>query len=154
MDDAGIVCGFERLGDLSRDRQRLVERQRTARDELRQILALDELHDQGAHLADFLEAVQLRDMRMVEGGERAGFAREARRAIGIARDRFRKNLQRDVALEPGIARAIHLAHPAGAERRNNFVVTDAGPGGNGHVRPLSRGCDRSTTPNGRYRITI
>ena len=35
MDDAGVVRGFERIGDLPRDRQRLVERKRSAGDELR-----------------------------------------------------------------------------------------------------------------------
>ena len=44
MDDPLLVRGFERLGDLLRDRQRLVERDRAARDPLRQILALDEFH--------------------------------------------------------------------------------------------------------------
>ena len=34
MDDALLVRGFERLGDLPRDRQRFVERQRPARDAL------------------------------------------------------------------------------------------------------------------------
>ena len=44
MDDALLVRGFERVGDLLRDRQRFVERDRAARDALRQILALDEFH--------------------------------------------------------------------------------------------------------------
>ena len=46
MDDALLVRGFERLGDLPRDGQRLVERDRPARDALGQVFALDELHDQ------------------------------------------------------------------------------------------------------------
>ena len=48
MDDALLVRGFQRLGDLLRDRQRVGERDRAARDVRGQILALDELHDQGA----------------------------------------------------------------------------------------------------------
>ena len=42
--------GFERLGDLPRDRQRLVERHRPARDVRREILALDELHHERSPL--------------------------------------------------------------------------------------------------------
>jgi hypothetical protein len=34
MDDALLVCGFQRLGDLLRDRQCLVEWNRAARDAL------------------------------------------------------------------------------------------------------------------------
>ena len=48
MDDALLVRGFQGRRDLLRDRQRVGERHRTARDVHRQILALDELHDQGA----------------------------------------------------------------------------------------------------------
>ena len=47
MDDPLLVRGFERLGDLLRDRQRFVERDRAARDALRQIVALDEFHHEG-----------------------------------------------------------------------------------------------------------
>jgi hypothetical protein len=66
MDDALFVRGFQRLGDLSRDRQCLVERNRTACDALRQILALDEFHHEGVRSTGFLEAVDRRDVRMIE----------------------------------------------------------------------------------------
>ena len=45
-----------------RDRQRLVERDRAARDPLRQVLALDQFHHERAHAAGFFEAVDLRDV--------------------------------------------------------------------------------------------
>jgi hypothetical protein len=48
MDDALLMRGFERLRDLLRDRQRLVEWNRATRDALRQILAFDEFHHQRA----------------------------------------------------------------------------------------------------------
>ena len=48
VDDALLVRRFERLGDLLRDRQRLVERNRATRDALRQIVALDEFHHERA----------------------------------------------------------------------------------------------------------
>ena len=44
MNDALLVRGFERLGDLPRDRERLVERERPARDAVGERLALDQLH--------------------------------------------------------------------------------------------------------------
>ena len=43
-----LVRRFERLRDLFRDGQRFVERDRAAGDPLREILALDQLHDEGA----------------------------------------------------------------------------------------------------------
>ena len=43
-----------------------------------------------------------------------------------------EHLDRDVALQPGVARAIHLAHPAGADRGDHFVRTEPGAGREGH----------------------
>ena len=40
MNDTLFVCGFQRLGDLARNRQRFIERERTARDAHCQILTL------------------------------------------------------------------------------------------------------------------
>ena len=83
MDDALLVRGFERVGDLPRDRQRLVERGSGPGDAIReQGLALDQLHHQRAPRR-FLEAVDLRDVRMIERGEQARLALEARQALGI-----------------------------------------------------------------------
>ena len=41
-----LVRRFERVRDLSRDRQRFVDRNRAPRDALREILAFDQLHHQ------------------------------------------------------------------------------------------------------------
>ena len=48
-------------------------------------------------------------------GERLRFAREPREPFGIAGERVGQDLDRDVAIELRIARAIHLAHAAGAD---------------------------------------
>ena len=78
-----LVRGFERLGHLFRDRQRLVDRDGAARDALREILALDELHHERADAGRFLDAVQLRDVGMIERGERLRLALEPHEAIGV-----------------------------------------------------------------------
>jgi WD40 repeat protein len=70
MDDALLVRRFERLSDLSRDRHHVVDRQRTACDQLRQILAFDELH----HERVVFDAVDVCDMWMVERGQHFGLA--------------------------------------------------------------------------------
>jgi hypothetical protein len=86
-----IVCSFESLRDLPRDRQRLVEWHRAARESLRQILARDQLHRQEIDWQAVierrhLEAVDVGDVGMIEGGEEPGFAFEAGDAIGVLRD--------------------------------------------------------------------
>ena len=48
MNDAVLVRGFERLGDLLRDRQRLVERNRPLRDAVGERRSLDQLHHERA----------------------------------------------------------------------------------------------------------
>ena len=74
--------------------------------------------------ARVLEAVNRGDVRMVQRGQHLGFAPEPREPIRIERERFGQDLQRDVAIQLCVARAIHLAHPACAERRLNFVGTE------------------------------
>ena len=46
--------------------------------------ALDQLEDQRGHAIGFFQAVDRADVRMVERGEQARFAREARRRSGSA----------------------------------------------------------------------
>ena len=66
-----------------------------------------------------------RDVRMVQRGEHFGFALEARQPLGIGGDGRRQDLDGDVALQLGVAGAIDLAHAANAERRDDFVGTEA-----------------------------
>ena len=47
--------------------------------------------------------------------DRARFALELRAAVGAVAGGRRQNLDRDIAPEPYVARAMDLAHPAGAE---------------------------------------
>ena len=67
------------------------------------------------------DAVDLRDVRMIERRERPGFAVESRDAVGVASDQLGKDFQRDVAAEPGVARAKHLPHAAFAEFGNDSI---------------------------------
>lgn len=83
MHDALLVGRFERFGDLPRDRQGLVDRNRAARSPLRQILALDELHDESVRASGLLEPVDGRNVRMVERRERPRLALEADQALGV-----------------------------------------------------------------------
>ena len=83
MNDTGVMCGFKRFGDLPPNWQRLVERKGPARDALREILALDELHDERQRVRRFFEAVDLCDVWMIQRGERPRFTFEAGDAFRI-----------------------------------------------------------------------
>ena len=144
VNDVLIVRRFERVGQLARDRQRVDLQRAAARrrgtalrtapgDDRRQRRAVDELHDQRQAAAGVLDAVDLRDVRMVQRGEDLGFALEARQPFLIGSEGRGKDLDRNAALQPGIARAVDLAHSAGAEQRVDVVDADAGAWGERHA---------------------
>ena len=58
---------------------------------------------------------------MIERGKDLRFTCEAREAFRIVRETVRQDFQRDVAPELRVARPVDLAHPAGAEQRQNLV---------------------------------
>ena len=68
MDNPLLMSGLERFRDLPRDRERLDDWQSRwmGRDPVRQRLALDELHHDRARTVIFLDAVDVRDIRMIE----------------------------------------------------------------------------------------
>jgi hypothetical protein len=125
MHDARLVSCGESVGDLTRDPERLWQRNRSASDAIRQRLSVDELEHEGSDAAAFFEPVDRGDVRMLERGEHARLALEAGEPVGIAGEDFRENLQRDVAFEPRIAREIDFAHAARTDQRLNTINADA-----------------------------
>ena len=128
MDDPLLVRRFERLGDLLRDGQRLAERDRARAMRCDKVLALDEFHHDRTHAATFFEAVDVRDVRVIECRERLRFACEPREPVGVAGERIGQDFHRDIAIELRIARAEYLAHPAGADAGDDFVDAEARAG--------------------------
>jgi hypothetical protein len=76
--------------------------------------------------------VDAADVRVIEGRERLGFTLKARDTFGIVGERFGKDLDRDVAIKPRIARALHLTHAARAERGKDFVRPESSADGKRH----------------------
>ena len=69
---------------------------------------LDEFHHQRTHTPRGFQAVNVRDVRVIQRGEDLGFALKARQAIRIRREEIRQDFQGDVAVEVPIAGAVHL----------------------------------------------
>jgi hypothetical protein len=84
MDDPLFVRRFERLRDLFRDRPRLVERNRAARDPLREILAVDEFHHERGGAVALFEAKDPGDVRMVQRREHFRLALETGEPIVVS----------------------------------------------------------------------
>ena len=109
---------------MPRDRHCDVQRHRSARDVRGQVLPLNEFHRKGSD-GGLFEPVDLGDVRMVQRGERPRLAREAGQLFRTRGKRRRQDLDRDVAIERRVARAVDLAHPARTERADDFVGTQA-----------------------------
>ena len=77
------------------------------------------------------DPVDRADVRMVERREHPRFALEAGQPVGIRGEGTRQNLERDVAPELRVARAIHLAHAARPEQCLDLIDADASPGQHG-----------------------
>ena len=65
------------------------------------------------------------DVGMRERSDGLRFALEAGAPLRVVRERRRQDLDGDVAAQPRVFRAIHLAHAAGADRGDDFIRTEA-----------------------------
>ena len=83
---------------------------------LRQILALDQFHDQGRRRPRSLPGRRCAAMfGWFSDASDFGFALEAGEPVGVGGERRRQDLDRDLALQLRVGRAIDLAHAAGAD---------------------------------------
>ncbi len=131
VDNSFFVGDVEGLGDLPRDAQRVTNGQpralrpltRNIREGLRERLPVHELENQEPDAFGFLEAVDRADVRMIQRGEHPRLPLEAREPLGVARERVRQELDRDIALELRVARAVHLTHAARTEQGLHLIHT-------------------------------
>ena len=138
--DALLVRRRETLRHARRVLGGLAHAERPVAQPRAQRLALEQLrHD--VELVAVLARVEDRDdVGVRERRDRLGFGLEARQRVGVVDEVLRQHLDRDVALEPRIARAVHLAHPAGAERRQDLVRAEALAGSERHEAPFRPSC--------------
>jgi hypothetical protein len=124
LDDPALVCRRQRIGNLSRDRPRAGERHAAwclGRDDVGKRPAVDELHHQRAYAARVLEAVDLRDVRVIEGREHLRLALDS----------------------------VDLAHPTRPDGGKDLVNAQTGTGTEDHVSvaELISGAIRTSFPH-------
>jgi len=152
MDDPLLVRPLERIGDLGRVAQHLLRRQRAALQALGQRLALEQLHHEVVDPVLGPHVVERANVGMVEAGDGAGLALEALPERGVGSEVGGKDLDRDGALEPRVARAVDLAHPTRPQRREDLVGPEAGPRREGQDWLRFLGVDGTTAgPEGASR---
>ena len=135
VDDPVFVCRFERLRDLSRDRERLLERHESAGDPPGQVFTLDELHHKGRDAVGVFQSIDGRDVRMIQRGKDFSFALKAGQPVRVPRQRRREDLDGDLPFQFRIRRAIDLAHPPRSQRGEDLVRADARAWGEGQGSP-------------------
>ena len=111
--------------DLHRDRQHLRDRERAALDPLLERFPFEQLLDQVRHALERADVVDVEDVGMGERRGRLRLALEPPKALGVLGELRRQHLDRDVAAEAGVARPVHLAHAARADRGDDLIGAEA-----------------------------
>jgi hypothetical protein len=152
MNDAVLVRGFKRQGDLPRDRNRFIDGKRSTMQSIGKCFAVNQFKHQRRRRRGLLETVDVGDVWMIEGGQHLRFARKALNAIGISGNSRQQHLDGYIAMQSRVSRAIDLPHAAGTESRNNLIRTDPRAGRERNAasisdvigNPATAGTDNST----------
>jgi hypothetical protein len=135
---AALVRVLEPLSDLPGKQQCFPNGKRSLLDPFGQPKPFDEFHDQGAGAIRFFQSAKRRNVGMIEQGKDFGLALEANHAVRIAGERLWEDFQRHVTAKARVPRAIHLTHPASANRAQDLVGSQPSSGGQGHLAILRR----------------
>ena len=109
MSDPLAVGAVERVRDLNRAADRLVERERALLQSLRNRLTLQILHYEVVRSVLVANVKQRANMRMAERRDRTRFAFEPITKLRISREGFRQDLDRDGAIESLVSRARYTS---------------------------------------------
>ena len=119
----GVVIAAARA---FRDLERVVDRNRAPLEALPELLALHQLEDEERLAIDLLEAVDGRDVGMVQGREQVGLTSEALQALTVLGQFGGEHLDGHLPVQVEVGGPIHLAHPSRAERGGHAVVRERG----------------------------
>jgi hypothetical protein len=120
VEDPGAVRLVERGGDIGGITQRLIERQRPARESRSERLPLDILHDEVFDVPFAAHVVNHADVGMIEARDGPRFALEPRTQSRIGEQVRQEDLDGDGPVQPRVAGLVDLPHPAGPERRDDL----------------------------------
>ena len=126
-----LVCRLKSFGNLFRNGQRLIDRDRALGNSIGEGRSFDQFHDERADAVRVFDAVDVADVRMIERREHLGFATESRQAVRIIRDRREQHFDRDVAIQLAVASAVDLPHAAGPEVGEDLIRAEARAGSQG-----------------------
>ena len=132
VDDALLVRGGEAVRDLHRVVDGLARRQPATGEHRAQRLALEQLLDDVGSVVVRADVVDGGDVGMVEDARGLRFLLEAAQAVRVLRERGGQHLDRDLASEARVLRAVDLAHSPGADLAEDLVGAELRAGGERH----------------------
>ena len=132
MDNPRRVRGRQPIGDLRREIEQPFERHGTPAELVAQGPSLDHLRNDERGLAVDRRIKDGDDVGVVEGAGGPRFGDESPDSIGIGPGPLAQDLERHLALEPGIPRPIDFTAATAAERRHDHVGSER----RGRSRPV------------------
>ncbi len=126
MRDTFAVGLVQRIGNLDRVLQHMLQRQRTFQQPLRERLAFEIFHHQKINFVSVSGVVERADVGMIQAGDRFCLAVEALAQFRAAGEMSGENLDGDDALEASIAGLIHFSHPARTDGGEDFIGSEFG----------------------------
>ncbi len=123
MHDGLRVGGRERARDLDAEREKIIRRERSVREELTERPSVHEFEDE-EHVAVLLDhVVDHGQVRIVEPARAPDLAQEPGARRGILAQPRRHALDRDVAVQAVIPGAVDLAHAARPQLVRDDIAT-------------------------------
>ena len=132
VDDALVVRGGQALRHARRVLGGLAHADRPLAQPRAHRLALEQLRHHEEPIALLAGVVDRDDVGVRERRHRLRLGLEAGERVGVIGEVLGQDLDRHVALEAGVAGAVDLPHPAGAERRDDLVRAEAVAGREAH----------------------
>jgi hypothetical protein len=133
MHDAGRMRGAQCGGDLGGNRNGVGYGHSTgALHRLAQRFAIDQFGRDESMAVSLAGLEDREDVRMIEAGSGHRLLLEAAHDVGIVREIRRQDLHGDVAIELGVARAIHLAHATGSDGADDLISAESRAAGEAH----------------------
>ena len=130
--DSAIVRMGQRVCDVERVAQNVVERQSAFGNDVRQPAARDQLHRDVHAPVAVADIVNRAHRRVVERGRELGFLDETRTRGVVGQRAGREYFQSDVAIQFGVVSAIDFAHAAGANGGHDLIGPEASTNRNCH----------------------
>ncbi len=110
MHDPALVGGLQGRRDLARDGQRVGNRQLASSEPLGERRSFNEFEDERQDPIRLFEAVNRRNVGVVERGEYPRFALKSGSKLRIQREVRHQQLERDRPTQARVGGAIHLPH--------------------------------------------